>query len=370
MRRLTFDEGLELFQSADLQTLRCKAQEMRFHHNVDRAVTFVLDSNPNYTNVCVADCSFCAFYRKPGASDSYTKSIDEVMEHLELASRSGLSTVLLQGGLHPDLKLSYFVDLVQTARSRYPNIFPHFFSAPEIYQCASVSSCSIADVLNALKKAGLRTLPGGGAEILSERVRRRISPNKMEMGKWIEIHQIAHQIGLKTTATMMYGHVETPFDIISHLDTLRQLQDITGGFTAFIPWSYKRDNTALRRIVKKTAGRDDYLRLLAVARIYLDNFPHIQATWFSEGKEVGIEALNWGADDFGGTLLEENVHKAANYVQKTHLKEILMMIRQAGYQPKERDPLYKIRREFPHLPPQRANEGLINSSIHRFNPKN
>lgn len=346
VQRLSFEQGLKLFQEENLENLRQKAQTVRFFHNPNKTTTFVLDSNPNYTNVCIADCSFCAFYRKPGAKDSYTKSIDQVMEHLDVARRAGLSTVLLQGGLHPDLNLSYFVDLVQTARTRYPDIFPHFFSAPEIYQCAEVSKCTIWEVLSALKDAGLRTLPGGGAEILSEPVRRRISPKKMQRGKWIEIHKTAHQIGLKSTATMMYGHVESARDIIQHLDELRTLQDQTKGFTAFIPWSYKRDNTALRRVVKKSAGRDEYLRLLAIARIYLDNFPHIQATWFSEGKRVGIEALNWGADDFGGTLLEENVHRAANHIRATHLGEIIDMICQAGFQPLERDPLYTIRRAF------------------------
>ncbi len=350
MRRLTFDEGLRLFQEESLANLRHRAQEVRFFHNRDKATTFVLDSNPNYTNVCVADCSFCAFYRKPGAGDSYTKSVDQVMVHLERARRAGLSTVLLQGGLHPDLQLPYFVELVRSARTRFPDIFPHFFSAPEIDQCAKVTKCTTREVLSALKEAGLRTLPGGGAEILSEPVRRRISPKKLGPGKWIEIHKTAHEVGLKSTATMMYGHVESAPDIIQHLDELRELQDQTAGFTAFIPWSYKRDNTALRRVVKHGAGREHYLRILSTARIYLDNFPHIQATWFSEGKEVGIEALNWGADDFGGTLLEENVHRAANHVQTTHLDEILAMIGQAGYQPLERDPLYAIRRAFQKPP--------------------
>lgn len=345
--RQTFDKGVALLDRAPLDLLRRQAQRVRFALNPRRAVTFVLDSNPNYTNVCVADCTFCAFYRKPGARDSYTKSVEQVMEHLEKARKAGLSTVLLQGGLHPDLPLSYFTDLVRTARARYPEISPHFFSAPEIYQCALVSNCSVREVLQALYDAGQRSLPGGGAEILSEDVRRRISPKKMAPGMWIEIHKIAHLIGFKSTATMMFGHVESARDIILHLETLRELQDQTGGFTAFIPWSYKRDNTALSRVVRANAASERYLRVLATARLYLDNFPHVQATWFSEGKETGVRALQFGADDFGGTLLEENVHRAANHVQTTHLREILSMIRRAGYQPLERDPLYRIRREFP-----------------------
>lgn len=345
--RPTFDEGLSLLDQMPLELLQQRAQQVRFALNPRKATTFVLDSNPNYTNVCVADCTFCAFYRKPGAKDSYTKSVEQVMQHLEKARQAGISTVLLQGGLHPDLPLSYYTALVKTARTRFPEISPHFFSAPEIYNCARVSNCSIYDVLRALYDAGQRSFPGGGAEILSEKVRRRISPKKMEPGMWIEIHKTAHQIGFKSTATMMYGHVENSRDILLHLEALRNLQDQTGGFTAFIPWSYKRDNTALSKVVRAGADANRYLRILATARIYLDNFPHIQATWFSEGKETGVRALQFGADDFGGTLLEENVHRAANHVQTAHLRDILTMIQSAGFQPLERDPLYRIRREFP-----------------------
>lgn len=361
--RLTFDEGLALFERQSTLDLQKRAQIARFAHNPRNVTTFVLDTNPNYTNVCTADCSFCAFYRKPGHKESYTKTIDQVMEHLAIAKRAGISTVLLQGGLHPDLHLSYFTQLVRTARERFPEIFPHFFSAPEIYQCAQVSGCSVDEVLSALFDAGQRTLPGGGAEILSESVRLRISPKKMEPGAWLAIHEAAHRIGFKSTATMMFGHVESSRDLLIHLSALRDLQDKTGGFTAFIPWSYKRDNTALRRRVLRSAGEEEYLRIIAFSRIYLDNFPHVQATWFSEGKATGIKALQFGADDFGGTLLEENVHKAANHVEKTHLGEVLAMIRQAGFTPAERDPLYRIRREFPQSAPLDVAESSSRFSL-------
>lgn len=340
--RISFEEGLKLFNEAPLEELRKRAIEMRYIKNPSDYITFVLDSNPNYTNVCNADCSFCAFYRHKGAKDAYTKSVDETLEHLAFARRAGLSTVLLQGGLHPDLKLDFYVELVTRAVAEYPDIFPHFFTAPEIWNIAKVSEVSIRDVLQALYDAGQRTLPGGGAEIISERVRAQVSPKKMAPGAWMEVHETAHDIGFRSTATMMYGHVEEPEDILIHLETLRAAQDNIPGFTAFIPWSYKRDRTALRRSVKNWAGPEAYFRILAFSRIYLDNFDHVQCSWFSEGKEAGIRSLQYGADDFGGIILEENVHRAANFVNKTNHQGVIDMIRAAGFEPAQRNPLYEI----------------------------
>lgn len=346
MKRITFEEGLKIFLEMPLEELRARAMEVRFLKNPGRNVTFVLDTNPNYTNECNADCSFCAFYRKSGAKDIYKKNVEEVMQHLEFAKRAGLTTVLLQGGLADDLKLDYYVSLVEQARARYPEIHPHFFSAPEIWNCARVSGLTIKEVLLALYNAGQRSIPGGGAEILSERVRNIISPKKMAPGVWMEVHTTAHEIGFRTTATMMYGHVEEPEDILIHLDTLRKAQENIPGFTAFIPWSYKRDRTGLRRTVKNWAGKDAYFRILAFSRLYLDNFDHIGASWFGEGKEIGMEALEYGADDFGGTIIEENVHKAANFVNKTDHNGILQMIRQAGFNPVQRNTFYEVLRTY------------------------
>lgn len=345
-QRLSFQQGLEIFEHASLSELREEAQKIRALKNPPTRVTFVLDSNPNYTNICNADCSFCAFYRHPGAKDSYEKSVEEVMSHLEFAKQAGLSTVLLQGGLNDRLKIDYYVALVEQARARYPDICPHFFSAPEIWNCAKISGISIEQALQALWNAGQRSFPGGGAELLSERVRLAISPKKMEPGAWMEVHQTAHRIGFKSSATMMYGHVEEAEDILIHLDTLRTAQDELPGFTAFIPWSYKRDRTSLRRSVKHWAGPDAYLRILAFSRLYLDNFDHIQASWFSEGKETGMQALHYGADDFGGILVEENVHRATGFIAKTDHQGILDMISTAGFQPAQRDPLYNILRTY------------------------
>lgn len=342
MTRLSFEEGLDLFKKGSLENLQLLAQEVRNKKNPPRRVTFVLDSNPNYTNVCNVDCSFCAFYRHPGAKDSYTKSIEEVMSHMDKARRAGLKTVLLQGGVNDALKIDYHLELVKAARERYPDIHPHFFSAIEIWNAARVSNMTVKEALEKLWEAGLRTIPGGGAEILSERIRQTISPKKMTPHGWIEFHHLAHQIGFKTTATMMYGHIEEPEEILEHLECLRQHQDKAAGFTSFIPWSYKRDRTLLRRTVKNWAGKDAYFRILAFARIYLDNFDHIGASWFSEGKEIGMEALHYGADDFGGTIMEENVHRATEWICKADHNDMVQMIRIAGFEPAQRDSFYQV----------------------------
>lgn len=342
MKRITYEEGLELFKNGSLEELKARAQNIRNQKNPPKRVTFVLDSNPNYTNVCNIDCNFCAFFRHKSAKDAYTKSVDEVMLHLERAQEAGLTTVLLQGGVNDDLKIDYYVSLIKTAREQYPNIHPHFFSAVEIWNCARVSNLSIREVLQQLWDAGQRTLPGGGAEILSEKIRLQISPKKIGPDGWMNVHHTAHQIGYRTTATMMYGHLEEPEDIVEHLEILRQHQDKIPGFTSFIPWSYKRDKTALRRKVKHWAGKEAYFRMLAFSRIYLDNFDHIGASWFSEGKEIGKESLHYGADDFGGTIMEENVHRATDWINKADHNDMVQMIRQAGFEPAQRNTFHQI----------------------------
>lgn len=344
--RITYEEGLKLFKEAPLEELKKTANQFRFEKNPKKEVTFVLDSNPNYTNVCNADCSFCAFYRKPSAKDAYTKTIEEVLKHFQIAREAGLTTVLLQGGLNDDLKIDYFEALVKAIKNHYPDIYPHLFSAPEIWNIARVSEISIEETLKRLWDVGLRSIPGGGAEIISEKVRLSISPKKMEPGAWIDVHKKAHALGYKTTATMMYGHVEEPEDVLTHLEEIRSLQDLYGGFTAFIPWSYKRDRTALRRRVDSWAGDAAYLRMIAFSTLYLDNFPHIQASWFSEGKEIGMEALHAGADDFGGIVFEENVHKATGFVHKANHNDVLNMIREAGFEPVQRSMLYQPLRRY------------------------
>src|SRR5881397_561346 len=341
-KRLGRDEGRWLLTEAPLLELGALANEVRFARIPDKVVTFVIDSNPNYTNVCVTDCQFCAFYRKPGDPEAYTLTVEEVLAKVAFAAGKGATTVLLQGGHNPALPLEYYTTLVRETRRRFPQVTPHFFTASEIHTVADVSRLTIVDVLDRLWDAGQRTLPGGGAEVLSTRVRRRIEPKKGGPETWLEVHREAHRRGFKSTATMMYGHVETVDDLLDHFDAIRELQDMFGGFTAFVPWSFKPGNTLLEKWITHYQGPNTYLRMLAAARLYLDNFPHVQASWFSEGKQTGQVALHWGSDDFGGTLFEENVHAAADYVNKTTVDEIVILIREAGFTPVQRTTEYEI----------------------------
>jgi cyclic dehypoxanthinyl futalosine synthase len=343
--RLTPEEGVHLLSGdTPLLELGALAHEARARKTDPRLVTYVIDTNPNYTNLCTVDCHFCAFYRKPGryAPDAYTHDVEGVMEMMATADRLGATTVLLQGGLNPEIPWEFYPTIVREARARYPHITPHFFSAPEIHQMVEVSGLSIQGVLEALYEAGQRTLPGGGAEILSTRVRQRISGKKGGPDAWLDVHRAAHRVGMRSTATMMYGHVETPEEIVGHLEYVRALQDETGGFTAFVPWSYKRGNTPMESKVRHVAGASMYFRVLAASRLYLDNFDHIQASWFSEGKKTGQIALHFGADDFGGTLYEENVHLATGHVNKTTVAEVETLIREAGFTPAQRTTLYEV----------------------------
>jgi dehypoxanthine futalosine cyclase len=342
--RLSSDEGVWLLTEAPLVELGALANEVRMRRTDPRIVTYVVDTNPNYTNWCTVDCHFCAFYRKVGkpAADAYTHDVEGVMRMMENARGFGATTVLLQGGLNPEIPWEFYPGIVREARKRYPEITPHFFSAPEIHQMVEVSGLSIHGVLQELYKAGQRTLPGGGAEILAARVRKRISVKKGGPEAWLDVHRAAHAVGMRSTATMMYGHVETPAEIVEHFDHIRALQDETHGFTAFVPWSYKRGNTPMESKVPHIAGASMYFRVLAASRLYLDNFDHIQASWFSEGKKTGQVSLHFGADDFGGTLFEENVHLATGHVNKTTVAEIETLIRESGFTPAQRTTLYEI----------------------------
>jgi cyclic dehypoxanthinyl futalosine synthase len=346
--RLNRDDGLELLRSADLLELGALAQEARFRHNPERVVTFVVDTNINYSNVCDAYCTFCAFYRPAGDAEAYTFTPEEMAEKIGRSAAEGVTTVLLQGGLHPELPLEYYEELVRLTCQRYPQVLPHFFSAPEILKMSEVSGLSVREVLARLQAAGQRSLPGGGSEILSDGVKRKISrlypKNRTE--DWVTVHREAHRLGYRTTATMMYGHLEEDEDVVEHLEVVRALQDETGGFTAFIPWGYKREHTALAKRVKEESGPNRYLRIIALSRLYLDNLQHIQASWFSEGKKTGQVALHFGADDFGGTLFEENVMLAAGFYNRTTVEEVMTLIRESGFQPAQRTTLYEVLQRF------------------------
>jgi len=340
--RITREEGLALLREGDLLEMGSVAEEIRYRKNPNPWVTFVVDTNPNYTNICNVDCIFCAFYRHEGEDGEYTYSVDHMIQKFKESAQKGVTTVLLQGGVNPKLPFEYYLEMIRRTRAEVPGIHPHFFSTSEILGMAAVSGLSLHEVLQKLKDAGLNTIPGGGAEILSDRVKKKISSKKGTSADWLNVMREAHHLDYKTTATMMYGHLETDEDIIEHLEVIRQLQDETGGFTAFIPWSFKPGNTPLEKIIPTYATPTRYLQMLAVSRIYLDNFPHIQASWFSEGKKIGQVALHFGADDFGGTLVEENVHAAANFVNKTSTEEVIQLIKESGFVPAQRTTLYEI----------------------------
>jgi cyclic dehypoxanthinyl futalosine synthase len=351
--RLNDAEGVYLLRDAPLVWLGALAQEVRLRKLPAKEVSFVVDSNPNYTNICDTDCHFCAFYRRPKDDDSYTLSVEDVMAKIDRSSKLGVTTVLLQGGHNRELPMSFYEDLVRTTLQRFPHITPHFFTASEVQTMAQVSNLTVSQVLGKLKAAGQHTLPGGGAEILSERVRKKISPKKGGPEAWLEVHREAHRLGFLSTATMMYGHVEEPIDVVEHWNHIRKLQDASlalkngGGFSAFIPWSFKPDNTVLQRRFPRRVGPVPYLRMLAASRLYLDNFKHVQASWFSEGKKVGQAALLYGADDFGGTLFEENVHAEAGYVNVTTLPETIILIHEAGFDAVQRTTRYDLVKRYP-----------------------
>lgn len=346
--RLNREEGLFLLREMELLDLGALASQARFRKIPQPTVTFVVDTNPNYTNVCTTDCQFCAFYRKPGSADGYWHSADELVEIVRGSVARGATTLLLQGGHNPDIPYSWYLDLVSRLHAEFPRLHLHLWSSSEIHQMAEVAGKSTAAVLQDLWDRGQRSIPGGGAEILTDRVKQRISPKKITTAQWLDIHREAHRIGMKTTSTMMYGHVETDSDIIEHLEVCRELQDEYGGFTAFVPWSFKPSNSLMMPKVTLAgtgtteAGPTRYLRILATARLYLDNFAHIQASWFSEGKKTGQIALHFGADDFGGTLIEERVLAAADHHNRTTTDEVIAIIRESGFIPAQRTTLYDV----------------------------
>jgi cyclic dehypoxanthinyl futalosine synthase len=345
--RITPEEGVFILRNAELLDLADLAGEIRFRKNPpgptgESAVTFVVDTNPNYSNVCNIDCIFCAFYRHEGDDGVYTYTVDQMIENFKRAAANGVTTILLQGGVNPNLPLDYYTEMVERTVKEIPQVTPHFYSTSEIIGMAEVSGLTIPAVLQKLWDAGQRSLPGGGAEILSDRVKKKISHLKGSSEDWLNVMREAHRIGFKSTATMMYGHLENDEDVVAHLEAVRRLQDEYHGFTAFVPWSFKPGNTPLEKIIPNYATPMRYLQMIAFSRVYLDNFDHIQASWFSEGKKTGQIALHFGADDFGGTLFEENVHAAANFVNKTNTEEVVNLIRESGFVPAQRTTLYDV----------------------------
>jgi cyclic dehypoxanthinyl futalosine synthase len=333
-------QALEMLQSDDLVGIGMDAHQFRLQKNDPRIVTYQIDRNINYTNFCTEYCSFCAFYRPLGAKDGYILSFETIYDKIDEMLQLGGTGILLQGGLHPDLRIGYYENLLRSLKARYPQVHLHCFSAPEIICIAEVSELGIRDTIERLMDAGLQSIPGGGAEILDDEVRARIARLKCTSDDWIEVHRTAHALGLRTTATMMFGCGEELRHRVNHLERIRQLQEETGGFTAFIPWIFAAENTALGRKVQETTAVD-YLKTLAVSRLYLDNIDHIQSSWLTPGIKVCQVGLQFGADDVGSILIEENVVFAAGVKRRTNEEELRRIIYDAGFLPAQRDTLYR-----------------------------
>jgi cyclic dehypoxanthinyl futalosine synthase len=354
-RRYSASEGLELLTQMPLGELMDLADQARQARLPGDSVTFVADTNPNYTNVCESGCRFCAFRRPANAADAYTHSPETIAEKVKKAKALGATTVLLQGGHNPAIGVDDWLAYIRAIQTACPDIHIHPFSPAEFVYMAAKEGLTVRKLLQRVYHAGVHTLPGGGAEILSERVRADIAPAKASAAEWLEVSRLAHEVGFKTTATMMFGHVETDPEIVGHLLALRDLQDQTGGFTSFIPWSFKPGNSPLGKQIPGQVHPAKYVRVIATARLMLDNFPHVQSSWFSESVPAGQMGLLAGADDFGGLLIEENVHLSAGHDRASTLEDVLTIIRRAGYTPAQRDSHYRIVKTYAPPSPPRCN---------------
>jgi len=337
------NEALWLLTDADLFVLARLADGVRRRLHPQRQVGFVVDRNINYTNVCSTRCRFCAFYREPDAADAYLLSYQEIFVKIAELVDHGGTQLLMQGGLHPELPIEWFEGLFREIQQRFPTVRIHSLSPAEIVHIAGLSGLPVPDCLRRLQQAGLQSLPGGGAEILVDEVRRKLSPNKIGWQQWAEVMRAAHTLGMPTTATMMFGAGERPDDIVEHLLRIRQLQAESGGFTAFIPWNYQPGNTELGG---EQASGLEYLRVLALSRIVLDNLPNLQASWVTQGARMAQVALFFGANDMGGTMLEENVVAAAGCTFRMSQEEIINLVRDAGFTPVRRTTGYEVLEEY------------------------
>lgn len=342
--RLNSDDGLRLFYHPNLNELALLADFVRQKHNPGRTVTYVVGRNVNYTNVCWVRCKFCNFYRVPGEDGGYVLPREVIFQKLQELRDLGGCEVLMQGGLNPKLKIEWYEELLSAMREEFPDIILHAFSPAELIYIQKISKISMAETLTRLKNAGLHSIPGGGAEILVDRVRDFISPYKDTADEWLDCMRVGHQVGLFSTATMMYGSVDTYEDRVLHLLKLRDLQDESlanspAHFRAFIAWNYQPDGTELGG---SRATAFDYLRTIAISRIMLDNFPHIQASWVTQGPKVGQISLSYGVDDFGSTMMEENVVSAAGCVFTVPPDEIERVIQDAGYAVRRRNTRYEL----------------------------
>ena len=339
--RITHQQALQMFESDDLVGIGMEADAVRRKLHPGNVVSYIIDRNINYTNFCTEYCSFCAFYRPMGSEEGYVLPLEVIYQKIDETLALGGTGVLLQGGLHAELKIDYYENLLSSIRARYPQIHLHCFSAPEILNIAELSGLSLKETLIRLREAGLVSIPGGGAEILDDEVRRRIARLKCKSEEWVSVHRTAHELEIRTTATMMFGCGETYQQRVNHLETVRRLQDETGGFTAFIPWAFQPPNTPLGKSVKEPATAVEYLKTLAVCRLYFDNIVNVQASWLTPGPKVMQVGLRFGGNDVGSVLIEENVVLAAGVTRRTSERELRRIIRDAGFRPVKRDTLYR-----------------------------
>lgn len=342
MNRLSEREGVELLTHGDPIELGRQADAAR-RELFDDTVTFIVDRNINYTNVCKNECRFCAFFRRQGHKDAYLLTYDEILEKVRETVEAGGTQVMIQGGLYPDLGLGYYEKMLRLIKTNFPSITIHSFTATEIQYFAQQEGISILDTLKRLQDAGLASLPGGGAEILVDEVRKRVSPKKIMTDDWLHVMECAHSIGMESTATMVIGFGETMAQRIEHMEKVRRLQDKTGGFRAFITWTFQPGNTELGG--ERTSGWD-YMKTLAMTRLYMDNVKHIQGSWVTQGERIGQLTLGFGADDLGSIMLEENVVRAAGTSYEMSINKMADVIRGAGKKPAQRDTEYRVLKRY------------------------
>jgi cyclic dehypoxanthinyl futalosine synthase len=344
-KRITPEDGLRLYQ-LPLEELGALADRRRHLAKVnaydgrgDQIVSYIVDRNINYTNVCNVYCKFCAFYRVEADEDAYVITHDEIDKKIEETIALGGTQILMQGGHHPKLSLQWYLDLLSHIKGKFPSINIHGFSPSEFIHFREVFGLSLEEIISQFVSAGLGSIPGGGGEILVDRVRKRIAPLKAMSDDWLSVMDVAHRLGLKSTATMMFGHVETIEDRIEHLERVRNQQEQSGGFTAFIAWTFQAEHTKLRA---PTVGAHEYLRMQALSRIYLDNIPNIQSSWVTQGQEIGQIALKYGANDLGSIMIEENVVSQAGTTFRMGVADMQRLIRDLGYEPHQRDNWYNL----------------------------
>jgi len=359
--RLTVDDCTTLLESYDVASIGAAADEVRKQKHPDNIVTYIIDRNINYTNVCNVVCTFCAFYRRPGAPDTYVQTLEAICEKIDETIALNGTGVLMQGGLHPDFGIEWYEDLLRALSAKYPGFQLHCFSPPEIHNIHLISGLDYETILQRLKDAGLYSLPGGGAEILDDEVRKRVA-TKCTTDEWLDVMRAVHKVGLRSSATMMFGIGDATEHRVRHLQRIRDLQDETGGFFAFIPWTFQRENTALGRKIKEEPTGIDYLKMLSVARLFMDNIDNIQSSWLTQGLRLGQVGLRFGANDMGSIMIEENVVSAAGAHNRASEETLRYLIKEAGFTAQQRDILYRYvsKDELPknHLTPQSAKREL------------